>query len=177
MKRALIFLSTLAFSSLGFAQGDTKPTATPIPESHVAEILLTINDGEVELGQLARRNAQNKEVKDFAAMMVDTHKKNMKETKRVAKKAKIDAEKNDTSRGLKEEAEAKHRELKAAEKNAFDTAYMQSQVAMHEKALSTLDGTLIPSARNEELKEHLRKTRQSVQEHLEHAKTVQAKLQ
>ncbi|MBC7741570.1 MAG: DUF4142 domain-containing protein, partial [Bdellovibrionaceae bacterium] len=57
-----------------------------------------------------------------------------------------------------------------------DNAYVNQQVTMHEKALSTLNDTLIPQASSAELKSHLEKTRGAVSMHLDHAKKMQAQL-
>lgn len=148
-----------------------------VSEAEAAEILLTINEGEIDAGQLARRRAQNGEVKEFAKKMVDQHKASEKETKKIARRTKIDPKESAASEALEDEVESKHDELKKQEKNAFDKAYMRNQIAMHENALATLDNTLIPSAQNAEFKEHLRKTRQAVKEHLDHAKALDAKIQ
>lgn len=174
MRHRLLITLLLLTPLAAFAQ---QPPQTGVTENEAAEILLTINEGEIDAGQLAKRRAQNPEVKKFAQMMVDQHKTNEKETKKLARRVKIDPKESGASEAIEDEAEAGHDALKKHEKNAFDKAYMQNQVAMHEKALATLDATLIPSAQNGEFKEHLRKTRQSVKEHLDHAKALEAKLQ
>jgi putative membrane protein len=49
-------------------------------------------------------------------------------------------------------------------------------VAYHESVLDALDKTLIPSAKNEELKALLVKVRPAFVAHLDHAKHLQAEL-
>lgn len=154
----------------------TPPKANAIPDTQIAKILLTINDGEIDAAKTAKKHAQNQAVKDFANMMKDQHEKNMKETKEVAKKNKINPEDSDTSKALKEEAKAAEKDLKRQDKAAFDRAYIKQQIMMHEKALATLKDTLIPNAQNTEFKAHLEKTSAAVSEHLEHAKSIESKL-
>ena len=43
-------------------------------------------------------------------------------------------------------------------KSGFDKAFIIQQIAIHEKALKTIKGTLIPSAKDAEFKAHLEKT-------------------
>ncbi len=154
----------------------TPPSASAIPDTQIAKILLTINEGEIDAGKVAKSNAQSKAVKDFAAMMVDQHEKNVRETKDLAKRNKINPEDNDTAKMLYEDSKNANRDLKRQGKADFDRAYVKQQIMMHEKALSTLDDTLIPSAQNSEIRAHLEKTRAAVSQHLEHARDLQTKL-
>lgn len=154
----------------------TSPSANAIPDTQIAKILMTINEGEIDAGKVAKSNAQSKAVKDFATMMVDQHEKNSLETKELAKRHKINPEDNDTAKMLYEETKNSNRDLKRSGKADFDRAYLKQQITMHEKALSTLDDTLIPSAQNREIKAHLEKTRTAVSQHLQHAKDLQTKL-
>jgi acyl carrier protein len=59
---------------------------------------------------------------------------------------------------------------------AFDRAYVDHEVAYHQAVLDAVDKTLIPGAKNEELKALLVKTRPAFVAHLEHAKHVQSML-
>ncbi len=59
---------------------------------------------------------------------------------------------------------------------AFDKAYVDHEVAYHQAVLDAVDKTLIPSAKNAELKALLVKVRPAFVAHLEHAKMLQASL-
>jgi putative membrane protein len=59
---------------------------------------------------------------------------------------------------------------------ALDKAYVDHEVAYHQQVLAALDGTLIPNARNAELKALLVKVRPAFVAHLEHAKMIQSSL-
>jgi putative membrane protein len=59
---------------------------------------------------------------------------------------------------------------------AVDKAYIDHEVAYHQAVLDAVDKTLIPNAKNEELKALLVKVRPAFVAHLEHAKQVQASL-
>lgn len=151
--------------------------APSIPDTQIAKIVMTIDEGEIHAGKVAKKHAQNQEVKAFATMMVDRHETNKKELKHFAKKNKIKPEDSDLAKSLKEEAKTAEKDLKRQEKTAFDRAYIKNQIAMHEKALATLRDSLIPSAQNTEFKAHLEKVATHVAEHLEQAKTIETKLQ
>lgn len=154
----------------------SKAATSNLPDTQIAKILLTINDGEIDAGKVAKSNAQNQAVKDFAAMMVDQHEKNVRETKDLVKKNKINPEDSDAAKALNNDAKDALKDLKRQKKVEFDRAYLKQQIAMHEKALNELDNTLIPAAQNPEFKAHLQKTRSAVAEHLTHARELQTKL-
>src|SRR5262249_29877422 len=48
-------------------------TATNSADGQLASILITLNQGEIALGKLAEQRAKDKEVKQFAEMMVKDH--------------------------------------------------------------------------------------------------------
>ena len=59
---------------------------------------------------------------------------------------------------------------------AFDKAYVDHEVAYHEQVIDAIDKTLIPNAKNPELKALIVKVRPAFVAHLEHAKMIQASL-
>ena len=66
--------------------------------------------------------------------------------------------------------------LKKLKGKEFDKAYVDHEVAYHEAVLSTIDKTLISSAKNEELKALVVKVRPAIEAHLNHAKKLQTEL-
>ena len=66
--------------------------------------------------------------------------------------------------------------LKKLNGAAFDKAYIDHEVAYHQAVLDAIDKTLIPSAKNEELKGLIIKVRPAIAAHLDHAKMIQGKL-
>lgn len=173
MFKNLLFGLVLIAAGTAHAQS----TAPSIPDTQIAKIVMTIDEGEIEAGKVAKKHAQNQEVKAFATMMVDRHETNKKELKHFAKKNKIKPEDSDLAKSLKQEAKTAEKDLKRQDKAEFDRAYIKNQIAMHEKALSTLRDSLIPAAQNTEFKTHLEKVATHVAEHLEQAKTLETKIQ
>ena len=58
----------------------------------------------------------------------------------------------------------------------FDKAYIAHEVAYHQQVLDAIDNTLVPNAKNAELKGLIVKVRPAFVGHLEHAKQIQSKL-
>ena len=85
-------------------------------------------------------------------------------------------EDSDTAKALKDGGKANLDSLKKLKGKAFDMAYVEHEVGYHQAVLDALDKTLIPSAKNPELKALLEKVRPAIEAHLEHAKKIQAEL-
>jgi putative membrane protein len=94
----------------------------------------------------------------------------------LAHKLNVTPEENATSRSLKQGGEDNLANLKKLDGAAFDKAYIDHEVTYHENVLDALDKTLIPNARNGELKALLVKVRPAFVAHLDHAKHLQASL-
>ena len=91
-------------------------------------------------------------------------------------KLKVTQEDNPTSKSLKQGGEDNLKNLRSLKGAAFDKAYIDHEVAYHQAVLDAVDKTLIPGAKNEELKALLVKVRPAFVAHLEHAKMVQKSL-
>jgi putative membrane protein len=77
---------------------------------------------------------------------------------------------------LKSGGDANLKALKGLKGNAFDKAYIDHEVTYHQAVLDAVDKTLIPGAKNEELKALLQKVRPAFVAHLEHAKHLQSSI-
>lgn len=163
-----LLVSIAVFSFVSQAQN--------LSDHQIAEILEEANDAEIEAAKLAKGDATNKEVKEFAKHMIEQHKKNNKETKKVVKKADIDPEESEISKAIKADAKNKKDILKKQRDLAFDRMYMEQQVSMHQQLLNDLDQKYIPAAQNPDFKNHLKVTREHVSQHLEKARALEAKL-
>lgn len=147
--------------------------ALTMNDSQIEKVLITINEGEIDAAKLAIKKTQNDKVKSFAQMMLNDHKKNKSETKKMTKKMLAKSELAET---LKKEASISNKALKKVDTSGFDKAYIDQQVTMHETALATLTEKLIPNTKNADLINHLTATKIAVSHHLEEAKNIQTEL-
>lgn len=150
--------------------------AIQLTDAEIAQIVKTANEGDVENGKAAGGKSKNADVKTFARQMVNDHTAANKNVDALAKKLNLSLQDNPTSTALKQQVEAKRDSLKKLDGAAFDRAYMDAEVALHEQLLNDLDNTLIPQAQNADLKQLLQETRSVVENHLRMAKDVQSKL-
>ena len=165
---ALVVGSLLVSAPLAVAQGVTDP--------QIAAIVVTANQVDIDAGTLAASKAANADVKAFGAQMVTDHTGVNKQAVALVTKLKVTPEDNETSQSLKAGGEKNVATLKTLNGAAFDKAYVDHEVAYHQAVLDAVDKTLIPSAKNAELKALLVKVRPAFVAHLQHAKTLQASL-
>jgi putative membrane protein len=170
MKYSAIVIAGLLLTPVGSA------SAQDINDAQIASIVVTANQVDVDAGQLAKTQSTNAEVKGFAELMITDHTGVNKSATALVTKLKVTPEDNATSRSLKSGGDANLKTLKGLKGAAFDKAYIDHEVAYHQAVLDAVDKTLIPGAKNEELKALLLKVRPAFVAHLEHAKHVQASL-
>jgi putative membrane protein len=164
-----LFVTTLVTTG-GWAQsaGPTDP--------QIAAIVVTANQVDIDAGELAKSKAYSKEVKQFAQLMITDHSGVNQAAVALVTKLKVTPENNATSNSLKQGGDANLANLRNLKGAAFDRAYVDHEVAYHEAVIDTLDKTLIPNAKNEELKALLVKVRPAFSAHLEHAKQLYSTL-
>ena len=167
MKTA-VFVCALALALPAAAQS--------INDAQIASIVVTANQVDIDAGKLAKARSTNKEVAAFAELMVTDHTGVNKAATELATKLKVTPEDNPTSQSLKSGGDKNVAALKSLKGDAFDKAYVDHEVAYHQQVLDALDKTLIPNAKNEELKALLVKVRPAFVAHLEHAKHLQSSL-
>lgn len=145
-------------------------------DAQIAAIVVTANQVDIDAGKLAESKASSPAVKAFAKQMVTDHTGVNKQAMDLVKKLGVKPEESETSKSLKAGGDENLKKLKGLSGAAFDKAYIDHEVVYHQQVLDALDKTLIPNAKNPELKELLTKVRPAFVAHLEHAKKIQATL-
>jgi putative membrane protein len=151
-------------------------SAQEITDAQIASIVVTANQVDIDAGELAAKMSTNAEVKKFAERMITDHKGVNKSAVDLVTKLKVTPEDNATSKALKDGGEKNLANLKKLKGAEFDKAYMDHEVAYHTQVLEAVDKTLIPGAKNADLKALLVKVRPAFVAHLEHAKQIQSSL-
>ena len=157
-----------------FALASSGVSAQAPNDAQIAAIVVTANQVDIDAGKLAASKSGNKEVKEFAQRMITDHTGVNKAATELVTKLKVKPEANATSQSLKSGGDDTLKRLKALKGAEFDKAYVDNEVIYHQTVIDALDKTLIPSAKNEELKALLVKVRPAFVAHLEHAKHIQA---
>ena len=151
-------------------------SAQSVNDAQIASIVVTANQVDIDAGKLAATQGSNAEVKAFGKQMATDHAGVNKQAVALVTKLKVTPEDNPTSQSLKKGGEDNVKNLRSLKGAAFDKAYIDHEVTYHQAVLDAVDKTLIPNAKNEELKALLVKVRPAFVAHLEHAKHVQQSL-
>ena len=149
MKKIISLVAASLFAMLStasFAQSDA-PT-----DAQIAAIVVAANSVDIDAGKLARSTSKDSEVKEFAKRMVTDHTGVNKQAGALVKKLKLTPEENDTSKKLKQDGADTLAKLKGLKGKEFDKAYIDNEVTYHQTVIDALDQTLIPNAKNDELK-------------------------
>jgi putative membrane protein len=174
--RRVILASAVALAVPVLSGPVLSPTALAAPAATATEAFVTtvaISDMfEVEAGRLATSKAANAKVKSFGQMMVDDHSKTTNDLKALIDDKKVEA-KLPTS--LDQDHQAKLDKLKDLSGDAFDRAYIPTQVSGHEKAVDLFQN-YADTGENADLKQWAQKTLPTLKGHLDEAKKLSSEI-
>jgi putative membrane protein len=173
MKRTI---HVLAASLMVFSTAVSFAQSSGPSDAQIAGIVVVANSVDIDAGKLAVSKSKSNEVKSFAQTMVTDHSGVNQMASDLVKKLGVTPEDSDTSKSLKDGGATTLARLKGLNGKAFDQAYVDNEVAYHQAVLDALDKTLIPNAKNAELKALLVKVRPAFVAHLGHAKNIQASM-
>lgn len=148
----------------------------PPNDAQIAAIVVAANSVDIDAGKLAASKATNQEVKEFGQRMVTDHTGVNKQAVALVKKLNVTPEESDVSKSLKKDGAATLKKLNGLKGEEFDKAYVNNEVTYHEAVLDMIDKTLLPNAKNAELKALVEKVRPAIDAHLQHAKKIQSSM-
>ena len=167
--------SGIAAAAILFLAGSAFAADAP-DDAQIASIVVTANQVDIDAGKLAQSNGSNPEVKAFGKQMVTDHTAVNKQAVALVKKLKVTPQDNPTSQSLKSGGTENVKSLKKLQGAAFDSAYIEHEIAYHAQVIDAIKQTLIPNAKNDELKQLLMTGLTLFEGHLEHAKQIQSAL-
>ena len=150
--------------------------AASMNDPQIATVALTAHQIDIDRGKLALKHTHNDEVKQFAEQMVHDHQAGIDEAMALAKRLGVKPEQSDTSKSLKKDAQKVTARLKKEKGAAFDKDYIDTEVKYHEAVIDAVKNTLVPGAKNGDLKTLLETAVPTLEGHLQHATMVQAQL-
>jgi putative membrane protein len=169
-----LFSLFLALESATGLAAQTDQTDLSDPE--VAHVAVTANSIDIELAKLAQSKASRKEVVQFATTMIKDHTAVNQQATALAARLGVTPKDNAASQSLRNGAAAARQNIENLSGSAFDRAYMDREIAYHQVVFNALDGVLIPTTSNAELRKLLTDAKSVVATHLEHAKQIRASM-
>lgn len=145
-------------------------------DPQIAHIAYTAGNLDIAAAKQALARSHNSAVRSFAQQMIRDHQAVNAKALALVKKLHVTPEANATSAGLTKDADATRARLSRLNDGAFDRAYVNHEVAYHKAVNGALQSTLIPSAKNAELKSLLETGLTLFREHQMHAEQVAKEL-
>lgn len=145
-------------------------------QTEALALLNVVNDHEIKTAEQAKSKKVTGDVAAYADMMKAEHTKNMADTKALLDKNGGAPADTPAITDQKSKGDAETQQLASLDGDAYAKAYIDAMVMDHQDALTKLDSMLIPAATDDAVKKHLQMTRDHVQQHLDKAKAIQAKL-
>ena len=175
MSRTRLLSLLVSFAAAAPALGAQAP-APDLSDPEVAHVAVTANTIDVELARLAQARAQHADVRRFAGTMIADHSAVNAQAAALAGRLGVTPAHNAVSQSLLEGAARARAALEGLHGAAFDRAYMDREVAYHQAVLDALDGLLIPTSANAELKKLLVDVRPAIAAHRDHAERIRNSL-
>lgn len=172
-RHALSLIVALAAATRLQAQAAMPPN---LSDPEVAHVAVTANTIDIEAARFAKTRTRNAEVTAFANTMITDHTAVNAQATALAGRLHVTPAANAVSQSLIAGAAQAHTALKRLHGAAFNRAYMEREVAYHQAVLDALDGVLIPTTDNADLKKLLQDVRPAIAAHLAHARQLLASL-
>lgn len=171
MIRAAFFIAGAAALAVAAPVQAAAPT-----DPQIAHIAYTAGNIDIAAAKQALKMSKNTDVRAFAQEMVRDHTAVNDKALSLVKKLHVTPQDNPTSQSLTKAANAELAKLGKLKGAAYDREYMNNEVAYHKTVNGALEKTLIPSAKNAELKSLLQTGLKLFEEHQAHAEQIAAKL-
>jgi putative membrane protein len=168
----MMFKSTMMAAAVALAAVSAPALAAAPTDPQIAHIAYTAGVIDVAAGKQALAKSHNKAVRDFATEMVRDHTAVNDKALALVKKLHVTPQDNPTSQALNKQAKATLDRLSHLNGAAFDKAYANNEVAFHKTVNGALASTLIPNAKNPELKSLLKTGLTLFKEHQAHAEQL-----
>ena len=143
-----------------------------LTDSQIAHVAYTADQIDVDAGQQALALSTNADVRAFAETMVRDHTAVNKQALALVQRLHVTPQANPTSAALTAGAANAHKRLASLKGATFDRAYLENEVAYHGAVNKALRDTLIPDAKNAELKSLLETGLTLFTAHQEHAEML-----
>jgi predicted outer membrane protein len=143
-----------------------------LTDGEIVAVVVAINGGEIEQGELARTTAERGDVRAYGERMVVEHADATVRLGDLMADREITLVENDLSREVSSDALSALARLETVGDDAFDRHYVAVQLQMHATALSLLRDRLIPEAEDDALVAELEAMEAAVELHLDEARDL-----
>jgi len=163
-------LLAMGWSASAGGEKKTGSETQPVTDAQFAQLASASDLAEINLGNIAKKQADSADVKQFAERMVADHTKSSKMLIQIANKKGLT---------VASQMDAQHQalaaKLVAMKGSEFDRAYMKHMVMDHKKAVALFQSAT-SSVKDGDLRAFATKTLPIIQEHFKMAQQISGKL-
>lgn len=145
-----------------------------LKDPNIAAMVLAANNTDISYARLVPTRAERADVKEFGQRMLTDHTGVNGLVNDLLTKLGVTPEENNASLDFRDESATRRDAMRDLNGYAFDSTYIENEVAYHIKFLATIDSVLLPASKNKDLKGLLTAVRPAVAAHLAHAEQVRA---
>jgi putative membrane protein len=186
MKTPTVFLALVVLATVPPARAQSLALAPPhsplrasvtaaLDDPTIVAIFDAANTWDIETSQVALQKSRNRDVRQFASMMVRDHRAVRKMGRDLARKLHVTPTPPGKDFALYQDHQSAMKALRSANGHAFDKAYIDHEVSYHQAVIDAVTTQLLPATRNAEVKALEEKVAPNFQAHLAAAKDVQKK--
>jgi putative membrane protein len=150
--------------------------ASALDDPTIVAIFDAANSWDMETSQTALKKSRNKDVRQFAAMMVRDHEMVRQLGRDLAGRLHVTPTPPGKDFALALDHESAMKTLRNTRGRAFDKAYIDHEVSYHQAVIDAVTSQLLPATKNAELRALEEKIAPNFVAHLAAAKDVQRKL-
>ena len=166
----------LSLSAIADELDNSQLEAADFSDSQIAGAVNASNEHCVGVGKSAQNSAKDPKVVAYANLMVKEHERINDEFTALLKKVNVKSEVTATSLGMQAELARDLATLGLLSGINFDRKYLHQQTMFENHMIELLDSSLIPSAKNPEIKTYLQSVRADHEKFLAEGKALQAEI-
>ena len=168
----------------GMSSHDTMPTDsspavggnTSVTPEGVLSQLNVANTTEIQLASVAAKKARSAQVKQIARKLVTDHTKNRDQLRALAQKLNVKLTSSQGGSVSAADSAAMPADLQTKSGADFDRAFVQHEIDDHQSNIEKIEGQILPSMQDEQVKSYLQKTVAEMQGHLSSLQKLQQQL-
>jgi putative membrane protein len=145
-----------------------------LSDANIAAMVLAANNTDISYARLVPSRAERADVKEFAQRMLTDHTGVNGLVNDLLATLNLAPVENTASLDFRDESATRRDAMRDLTAWAFDSTYIENEVAYHQKFLATIDNVLLPAAKHADLRALLTAVRPAVANHLAHAEQVRA---
>ena len=137
-----------------------------IDDAAIVGIFDAANTWDISTGSLASTKGGSKDVREFGAMLARDHKTVQGQGRELAGKLGVTPTPVAADFALKKDYDETMKKLAALKGKAFDTAFLEHEVAYHKAVIDAVTNSFLPAIKNAELKAFVQKVAPAFQGHM-----------